>query len=88
MAEMFSTVGTYAPVMHCDGWIDQITTERPKPRERTIFIFPRKPAVADNVSSQNRRDLASLKHPTSAAVLDGRRENAHFNCVHSGEEEQ
>ena len=62
MAEMFSTVGTYAPVMHCDGWIDQITTERPKPRERTIFIFPRKPAVADNVSSQDCSKLSGLAH--------------------------
>jgi hypothetical protein len=35
-----SVAGTldYAPVMHRDSRIDQIAPERPKPRQRAIFV--------------------------------------------------
>jgi hypothetical protein len=43
-----SVAGTlaYAPVMHRDSRIDQIAAERPKPRQRAIFVGPSEPTVA------------------------------------------
>ena len=46
-----------AAVMCCDGGIDQIAAQPPQPRQCAILIRPRKPAVADDIRNQNRRDF-------------------------------
>src|SRR5271165_5450490 len=38
-----------APVMHGDGWVDEVTANRPQPRQRAVFVHVREPAVADHV---------------------------------------
>ena len=55
-----------APVMHCDGRVDQVAAEGPKAREDSIFIRTRQPRVADHVGDQDRRELSSLAHGASA----------------------
>jgi hypothetical protein len=59
-----SVAGTlnYAPVMHRDSRIDQIAPERAKPRQRTIFVGPSEPTVADYIGRQNCRDFPCLGH--------------------------
>ena len=36
-------------VMHGDRWIDQIATQRAQPRQGSIFVRAREPAVADHI---------------------------------------
>jgi hypothetical protein len=38
-----------SPVVHSDGRIDQVASERPEPSKNSIFIRASKPRVADNV---------------------------------------
>jgi hypothetical protein len=59
-----SVAGTfdYAPVIHRDSRIYQIAPERPKPRQRTIFVGPGEPTVADYIRRQNCRDFPCLGH--------------------------
>ncbi len=38
-----------AAVMHGDGGIDQVAAERPEPRENTILVRAREPAIADDI---------------------------------------
>jgi hypothetical protein len=35
--------------MHGDGWIDQIASERPQPRQNAILVRPGESAIANNV---------------------------------------
>jgi hypothetical protein len=49
-------------VMNRDSWINQITTQCPQPRQRSILVGPGKPAISDYVSSQNRYELPGSKH--------------------------
>ena len=51
-----------AAMVHGDGRIDQVAAQRPEPRERTILVRAREPAVADDVCDQNGRDLSGLAH--------------------------
>ena len=51
-----------APVMHGDGWIDEVAAKRPQPRQRAILVRAGESAVADNVGDQDRRDLSRLCH--------------------------
>ena len=50
----------HTPVMHGDGRVNQIATERPQPCQRSIFAIASKPAVSDHVRSQDRYELAGL----------------------------
>jgi hypothetical protein len=56
-----SVAGTldYAHVMHRDSRIDQIAPERPKPRQRAIFVGPSEPTVADYIRRQNYTPIPS-----------------------------
>ena len=45
-----------------DGWIDQITAQPSKPRQRAILVRSREPAVADDICDQNRRDFPDSRH--------------------------
>ena len=51
-----------APVMHCDGWVDQVAAKGPKASEDSIFIRTRKPRVADDVGHQDRGQFSGLAH--------------------------
>src|ERR1700691_1524085 len=51
-----------APMMHGNGWIDQITPQAPKPRQSAILVRAREPAVADNIGAQDRSDLPRFRH--------------------------
>jgi hypothetical protein len=58
-----------ASAMHGDGGIDQITAQRPQPRQGAIFVGAGKPAVADNVGRQDCRDFSRLGHATASPRL-------------------
>ena len=53
-----------ATVVHGDYGINQIATDRPKPRQRTIFVRAGEPAVADYVRDKESRDFPGLAHRT------------------------
>jgi hypothetical protein len=44
------------------GGIDQIAAQAPKPRQRTILVRSREPAVADNIGDQDSCNLPGLAH--------------------------
>jgi hypothetical protein len=50
----------YAPIMYGDGRIDQITPERPEPRQCPILVGAGKPAVSDHIRRQNRREFPGV----------------------------
>jgi hypothetical protein len=45
-----------------DGRIDEVAAQRPEPRQNTILVRSRQPAVADDIRDQNRRDFPGLAH--------------------------
>ena len=49
-------------VMHGDGRIDQIASERPQPRQNSVLIGPGKPRIADDIGHQDRRYLPGFPH--------------------------
>src|ERR1700729_3608739 len=53
-------------VVHGDGRIDQVASERPQPRQNPVLVGSGKPRIADDVGHQDRRDLSSLAHGASA----------------------
>ena len=53
-----------AAVVHGDYGINQIATDRPKPRQRTIFVRAGEPAVTDYVRDKDSRDFPGLAHRT------------------------
>ena len=57
-----SVAGTLhdAPVVHSDGRVKQIASERPKPRQCTIFVGPGEAAVANYVGRQYCRALPEI----------------------------
>ena len=54
-----------AAVMDGDGRVDQIAPKGPKPCEDAIFVRASKPAVADDVGYQDRRQLPGLTQGAS-----------------------
>jgi hypothetical protein len=53
-----------AAVVHGDYGINQIAADRPKPRQRTIFVRAGEPAVTDYVRDKDSRDFSGLGHWT------------------------
>ena len=51
-----------ATVVHGDGRIDQVASERPQPRQNPVLVGPGKPRIADDVGHQDRRDFARFAH--------------------------
>ena len=45
-----------------DGGVDEIAAQAPEPRERPLLVGAGEAAVADDVSDQDRRELAGLAH--------------------------
>ena len=41
-------------MMHGDERVDQVAAERPEPRQNSIFVRAREPAIADHIGHQNR----------------------------------
>ena len=60
-----------APMMRGDGRIDQIAAQRPQPRQCAILVRACKPAIADHVRDQNRRDFPGFRHgaPSGTSTL-------------------
>jgi hypothetical protein len=48
-----------------DGWVDQVASERPKARQRSVLVGPGEPRVADHIGDQDRRQLPGLAHGAS-----------------------
>jgi hypothetical protein len=44
-----------APVMHGNGGIDQVATQRPQPRQRPILVGAGEPAIAGHIRRQDCR---------------------------------
>jgi hypothetical protein len=55
-----------APVMRCDGGIDQVAPKGPKASEDAIFVGASEPGVADDVGYQDRRQFPRLAHGANA----------------------
>ena len=49
-------------VVHGDGRIDQVASERPQPRQNPVLVGSGKPRIADDVGHQDRRDFARFPH--------------------------
>jgi hypothetical protein len=50
------------PMMRGDGGVDQIAAQPPQPRQGTILVRAREPAVTDDIRDQNRRDFSGSRH--------------------------
>ena len=50
-----------------DGGLDEVATQRPKPRQSAFFVDTREPAEANHVGDQDRDDLPGLVHPAPPA---------------------
>ncbi len=48
--------------VHGDRRVDQVAAKSSEPRERPILVGPGKPAIADDVGDQNRREFPGLAH--------------------------
>jgi hypothetical protein len=49
-------------VVHGDGRIDQVASERPQPRQNPVLVGSGEPRVADNVGHQDRGQFSRLAH--------------------------
>src|ERR1700722_2740326 len=58
----------YAPVMDGDGRIDQIAPQRPESRQGSILVRAGKPAVADHIRHEYRREFSGLGHDRKRRV--------------------
>ena len=53
---------TMRPRLRGDGGAYQIVAQAPEARECALLVGAGKPAVADNVRNQDRRDLSRFRH--------------------------
>ena len=56
--------------MGVDGGIDQIAAKPPQARERAPLVGAGEPAIADDISDQDRRDLPGLAHCLALEARD------------------
>src|SRR4249920_2562614 len=52
----------YAPVMRCDGGIDQIAPQPAQSRQGAILVGTGKPAVSDHIRRKNGCEFPGLRH--------------------------
>ena len=52
----------HAPVVHGNGRVDDVASQRPEPRQDAILVRTGKPGIADHVRAQNRREFACFGH--------------------------
>src|SRR6516225_6350489 len=57
-----------AAVMHRDGWVDQVASERTQPRQNPVLVGSGKPGVADDIGHQDRGQFPGLAHGANAEV--------------------
>ena len=50
--------------------IDQIAAQHPEPRQRSLLVRPGEPAVADDISDQDRSDLPRFRHGVASGLGD------------------
>ena len=51
-----------AAMVHGDGRIEQVASERPQPRQNPVLVGSGKPRIADNVGHQDRGQFSGLAH--------------------------
>ena len=51
-----------AAMVHGDGRIDQVASERPQPRQNPVLVGSGKPRIADDVGHQDRGQFSGLAH--------------------------
>ena len=51
-----------APMMERDGRVNEVAAERPKARKNALLVGTGKPAVADDIRDQDRRELPRFRH--------------------------
>src|SRR5271170_3910535 len=59
-----------APVMHCDGGVDQIAAQRPEPRQDSIFVRASQTAVSDHVGAKYGRKFPGFGHGVPPATME------------------
>ena len=68
-----------AAMMHGDGGINQIAAQRAQPRQSSILVRPREPAVADDIGDQDRGEFSGSRSrrllPSSVAAVSDRSGN-------------
>jgi hypothetical protein len=57
-----------APVVYGDGRIDQITAQRPEPRQSAILVCAGEPTETDDVGGQDRCKLPLFRHLSPAVA--------------------
>ena len=55
-------------VVHGDGRIDQVASERPQPRQNPVLVGSGKPRIADDIGHQDRGQFPGLIHGRYAAA--------------------
>jgi hypothetical protein len=51
-----------AAMMHGDGRVDQVASERPQSRQNPVLVDTGKPRIADYISYQDRREFPNSAH--------------------------
>ena len=59
-----------APMMHGYGGIDQLAAQRAQPRQRSLLVGAREPAIADNIGDEDRSDLSRFRHGAASGFGD------------------
>ena len=52
-------------VVHGDGWIDQVASERPQPRQNPVLVGSSKSCIADDIGHQDRGQFPGLARGAS-----------------------
>jgi hypothetical protein len=58
-----------AAMMHGDERVDQVAAERPEPRQNSIFVRTRQPAIADHIRDEDRRNFPGFGHGPPSCVM-------------------
>jgi hypothetical protein len=53
--------------MHGDDGVDEIATEAPEARKRSILVRAGEPAISGDIRNQHRRELSGLAHRLARA---------------------
>ena len=59
-----------AAMMHGNERVDQVAAERPEPRQNSIFVRTRQPAIADHVGNQDRRNFSGFGHGAPSCAME------------------
>jgi hypothetical protein len=59
-----------APAMRGDRGINQIAAQGSEPRQRSLLVGAREPAIADDIGDQDRSDLPRFRHGAASGLGD------------------